>query len=34
MYGPVSQLGPITSLLIVMQLSMAGIIVLLLDELL
>ena len=34
MYGDVSQLGMITSILIVMQLSIAGLIVILLDELL
>merc|ERR1712084_59119 len=34
MYGPVSDLGTINSVLIILQLSMAGIIVILLDELL
>ena len=34
MYGDVSQLGMINSILIVMQLSIAGLIVILLDELL
>jgi preprotein translocase subunit SecY len=34
MYGQVGELGIVTSVLIVAQLSMAGIIVLLLDELL
>jgi len=34
MYGPVSELGIINSILIVAQLSVAGLIVLLLDELL
>lgn len=34
MYGPVAELGLITSFLIIAQLSIAGIIVILLDELL
>ena len=34
MYGPVAELGTINAILIIMQLSIAGIIVILLDELL